>query len=265
MHTESHGRAKYFVTFIDDHSGWCEVRFLNKKNEVFAEFKKVRAFFEKQTGESLKCLQSDNGTEYLNNAFNDFMNSNGIRRRLTVANNPEQNGKAERRNRTLLEMAKYLLIQSGLPNFFWAEAIMTANFIRNRCSSKSLDSKTPYEMWHGKRPRMDFFREFGCKVYVLDRISHKEKFDSKTKSGIFLGYSDQSKGYRIWIPEERKVEIARDVKFMEDASPLTPTSSRSRPLEIQSDIPKIDIPSIKAIPEDGDIDEEEDTDTIQRR
>lgn len=105
MHTESHGRAKYFVTFIDDHSGWCEVRFLNKKNEVFAEFKKVRAFFEKQTGESLKCLQSDNGTEYLNNAFNDFMNSNGIRRRLTVANNPEQNGKAERRNRTLLEMA----------------------------------------------------------------------------------------------------------------------------------------------------------------
>lgn len=93
MRTESHGRAKYFVTFIDDHSGWCEVRFLNKKNEIFAEFKKIRALFEKQTGESLKCLQSDNGTEYLNNTFNDFMNANDIRRRLTVANNPEQNGK----------------------------------------------------------------------------------------------------------------------------------------------------------------------------
>lgn len=70
---------------------------MNKKNEVFAEFKKIRALFEKQTGESLKCLQSDNGTEYLNNTFNDFMNANGIQRRLTVANNPEQNGKIERR------------------------------------------------------------------------------------------------------------------------------------------------------------------------
>lgn len=80
-------------------------------------------------------------------------------------------------------MAKCLLIQSGLPNSFWAEAIMTANF-RNRCPSKSLDGKTPYKMWHGKRPRVDFFREFGCKVYVLDRISHKEKFDQNEKRDL---------------------------------------------------------------------------------
>lgn len=233
MRTESHGKAKYFVTFIDDHSGWCEVRFLNKKSGVFTEFKKVHTFFEKQKGVPLKCLQSDNGTEYLSNEFKEYTNTHGIQRRLTVANNPEQNGKAERRNRTLVEMARCLLIQAGLPTSFWAEAIATANFIRNRCPSKSLEGKTPHEVWHGSKPNVSGLKEFGCRVFVLDRISRKGKFENKTKNGVFLGYSEQSKAYRVWIPSEHKVETTRDVKFLEDTSPLTVIVTESPPGSIE--------------------------------
>ena len=230
------GKSKYFITFIDDYSGWCEVRFLHKKNETFTESTKVKSLLEKQTGVPLKCLRSDNGTEYLSRELNNFVKENGIQRQLTVANNPEQNGKAERRNRTLVEMARCLLIQAGLPLVFWAEAIRTANFIRNRCPSRSLNGKTPYEMLHGRKPDVCFFREFWCSVYILDRTSHKGKFEKKTKNGVFLGYSEESKGYRVWIPSEHKVEISRDVEFSEDKSPLSVNSST-----------KIDVPLVKTI------------------
>lgn len=91
-------------------------------------------------------LQLDNGTEYLNKPFNEYLDGHGIQRRLTVPNNPEQNGVAERRNRTLVETARCLLLQSGLPNFFWAEAISAANYLRNRCPSRPIDGKTAYEI-----------------------------------------------------------------------------------------------------------------------
>lgn len=141
MRVESNGKALYFITFIDDNSRWCEVRFLRKKSDVLSEFRKMRALMERQKGAKIKCIQSDNGTEYLNNLFDEYLENDGIRRRLTVANNPEQNRIAERKNRTLLETARCLLLQSGLPPSFCAEAIATANYLRNRCPTKPLDGK----------------------------------------------------------------------------------------------------------------------------
>jgi len=123
---------------------------------------------------------------------------------------------AERRNRTLIEMARCLLIQSGLPPSFWAEAVNTANYIRNRCPSNSLNGKTSFERWTGKAPDVKYFKEFGCNVYTLDRTPNKGKLESRSKKGIFVGYSQESKAYRIWIPDERRVDVTRDVKFLED-------------------------------------------------
>lgn len=214
MRTESCGKAKYFITFIDDHSRWCEVRFLKAKSDAFVEFKKVKALLENQSGKKIKFLQSDNGTEYLNKPFNEFLDKHGIRRRLTIARNPEQNGIAERKNRSLVETGRCLLIQAGLADSFWAEAISAATYIRNRCPSKSLGGKTPYEVLHGDVPSVQHLKEFGSKVLVLNRSPTKGKFDNRCKQGILLGCSDQSKGYRVFIPKEGKVEITRDIKLL---------------------------------------------------
>jgi len=161
MRVKSNGKARYVVTFIDDYSKWCEIRLLRRKDEVLNAFKDYKAFVEKQTGRNIKHLQSDNGKEYRNKEFDLFLKEHGIGRRLTVTHTPEQNGVAERRNRTLIEMARCLLIQSGLPPSFWGEAVNTANYIRNRCPSSSLNGKTSFEKWTGKAPDVRHFKEFG--------------------------------------------------------------------------------------------------------
>lgn len=203
MRIESNGKAKYFATFIDDYSRWCEVRMLKKKSDLFEAFKEFKAFAENHTGKRIKFLQSDNGKEYRNDTFDKYLKQHGIERRLTVTHTPEQNGIAERKNRTLAEMARCLLIQSGLSPSFWGEAINTANYIRNRCPSSSLNGKTPFEKWNGRIPNVKHLREFGCKTFVLIRGGNRDKFQPRSKEGILVGYSEQSKAFRIWIPNER--------------------------------------------------------------
>lgn len=215
MRTESNGRGKYFVTFIDDYSRWCEVYILKNKSDVFQAFRNYKSHVEKQTGHQIKALQSDNGKEYCSNIFTEYLRSHGIKRRLSAPYTPQQNGVSERKNRTLVEMARCMIIQSGLPPSFWAEAICCANYIRNRCPSRSLEGKTPFELWKRKLPNMKHFQIFGSKAFVLNKEINQDKFGSRSKEGVFVGYSDESKAYRIWIPNERKIAITRDVKFVD--------------------------------------------------
>jgi transposase InsO family protein len=219
MRTQSLGGAKYFIEFIDDASRWCEVRFLKSKAEVFKATTEYIALVENQKGKKVKCLQSDNGGEYTGKEFDDYLKKRGITRRLTAPYNPEQNGTAERKNRTLLDMARCLLKESNLPNSFWAEAVNTANHLRNRLPTKSLDGRTPYEVWTDKVPDISHFRVFGARVFYLDREPGRGKFDSRGQEGIFLGYADHSKAYRVWSTKGRKVVISRDVKFVEEIRP----------------------------------------------
>lgn len=212
----SHSGARYVITFTDDYSRWTEVRFMKAKSEAFQTFREFKAFVEKQHGQKIKCVRSDNGREYDNAAFNEFLKSEGIRREFTTTHTPEQNGVSERKNRTLEDAARCLMQQSGLPQSFWAEAVNTANYLRNRCPTKKLKGKTPFEYWHGREPTAHHLRDFGSKVFCLDKTPNKGKFDRRSKEGIFVGYSEQSKAYRIWIPETRTTEISRDVVFREE-------------------------------------------------
>ena len=186
MRTESQGKSKYFVTFIDDYSRWCEVRFLTKKSDLLNAFKEFKNLVGKQTGAKVKSLQSDNGKEYCNKEFDAYLKEHGIKRRLTVPYTPQQNGVAERKNRTLVEMARCMILQSGVAPSFWAEAIATANFLRNRCTTKALNGSIPYEAWTGSRVRLNFLQTFGCKVYALDKSPSKDKFAPRGKEGIFV-------------------------------------------------------------------------------
>ncbi|CAK9813843.1 Retrovirus-related Pol polyprotein from transposon TNT 1-94 [Anthophora plagiata] len=253
MRTESNGKARYFITFIDDYSRWCEIRMLKGKHAVLDAFKEFKAFVENQTGKKIKYLQSDNGKEYCNTAFDDFLKTEGIGRRLTVTHTPEQNGVAERRNRTLMDMTRCLLMQSGMPDSFWGEAANTANYIRNRCPSTCLNGKTPFERWFGRVPNVSHFRDFGCEVHTLNRDPSRGKLDPRSKRGIFVGYAERSKGYRVWIPEERRVDITRDVKFVEKFGSPTATSPENLLLGDSDDSKnrEIDFPARSIIRRNG--------------
>ena len=145
--------------------------------------------------------------------MDEILKKSRIKRRSITACTPQQNGVAERKNRTLVESVRCILIQSELPPSFWAKVIATANHITNRCTTKSLDEGIPLEKWTGKRPNVGYFRPFGCKVHILNKNLNKDMFEPKTFQGIFVGYSDTSKAYRVWIPSERKIRVSRDVRF----------------------------------------------------
>ncbi|CAL8169319.1 unnamed protein product [Prunus armeniaca] len=116
--TPSFNGKKYFLLFVDDYSRMMCVYFLEQKSEAFSFFKQFKAYGEKQSGYNLKTLRTDRGGEFTSNEFSEFCKSNGIKRELTASYTPQQNGVAERRNRTIVEMARSMLKAKGLPNVF---------------------------------------------------------------------------------------------------------------------------------------------------
>lgn len=213
MRVESLAGSRYFVTFIDDKSKWCEIYFMKKKSEVPEKFKEYKAMVERNTGKKIKIVRSDNGLEYVSHYLNDFLKQEGIKHELTVEYTPQQNGVAERKNRTLVEMARCMMLQSGISGGFWAEAILTANHIRNRCPSRSLNGEIPYTIWTKRTPVVSYFQTFGTIAFALDKKIGKGKFDPRSKKCIFIGYSTESKAYRLWDPTSRKIIRSRDVTF----------------------------------------------------
>ena len=137
--------SKYFATFIDDKSRYMCVYFLKSKDEVFDAFKTYKSFVENQTDFKIKCLRTDNGKEFVNKSFNEFLSSNGIKRQLTVPYTPQQNGIAERANRTLVELSRCMLLKAHLDDKYWAEAVSTSVYLRNRSITKVLVNMTPFD------------------------------------------------------------------------------------------------------------------------
>jgi len=213
--TQSLGGAKYFVTFIDSCTGYTETTMLKNRSDVFEAFKNYKLKVEKQTGQRIKKLRTDNEKEYLSNDFKNFLKSEGILHQLSVEYTPQQNGIAERKNRTLVEMARCILLQGNLPQSLWAEAINAATYIRNRCATKTLNDKTPFEAWSERKPYVGFFKVIGSKAIVLDKTRRRGKFQPKGDEYVLVGYSEESKAYRLWKPGTRTVIKARDVRFFE--------------------------------------------------
>ena len=187
MKTRTHGGAKYFDTFIDDFTRKTFVYFLTQKSQVFDKFKEFKAFAENQTGMKLQKLRSDNGGEYTSKAFNSFCKEHGIERQFSTPYTPQQNGVAERKNRTFFESARCMLQHSGFSNVFWVEAINTAAYVLNRAPTSAVKDKTPQEAWSGKKPTVQHFRVFGCIAYVHVPDEKCTKLDPKSIKCIFLG------------------------------------------------------------------------------
>ena len=215
MSAKSLSGAEYFLTFIDNTTRYVWVYILKRKDEVFARFLEWKALAEKSTGRKLKVLRTDNGSEYTSAEFEAYMKKEGVRHELTVPKTPEQNGVAEWMNRTLVETTRSMLADSKLPQMFWAEALSTAVYLRNRSPTKSVEAMTPSEAWTGKKPNVNHLRIFGCAAYAHVAKDKRRKLDPKARKCIFLGYGNDTKGYRLYDPRRERVFYSRDVMFNE--------------------------------------------------
>eukprot|EP00253_Pinus_taeda_P034717 PITA_34717 len=215
--TASFGGSSYFVSFIDDFSRKVWVFMLKKKSDVFSVFKQFRALVENNTGRTIKCLRTGNGGEFTSKEFDSYCKDAGIERHKTTVYTPQQNGVAKRMNRTLLERARCMLSNAGLPKELWTEAVATACYVINRSPSKAIDCKVPQEVWKGHPCDYSKLRVFGCDAYALVPKHQRTKLDPKSKRYIFVGYGDGTKGFRLWDPTTRKIIINRDVRFNESS------------------------------------------------
>ncbi|KAG8501848.1 hypothetical protein CXB51_004653 [Gossypium anomalum] len=188
--------------------------FLKQKSDVFSAFKSWKIMIEKQTGKQIKYLRTDNCLEFCSDEFNRLCKSEGIVRHLTVRHTPQQNGVAERMNRTIMEKVRCMLSNANLPKSFWAEAASTACFLINRSPSVAIEKKTPQEVWSGNPANYSDLKIFGCPAYA--HVSNG-KLEPRSIKCVFLGYKAGVKGYKLWCPENRKVVISRDVVFDETA------------------------------------------------
>lgn len=163
-HEKSIGGAKWYVLFKDETTGYRFVYFMYNKNEVLQKFKQVAEIIKAKFGKPIKYLRSDRGTEYVNNEMATFMIENGIESQLTGRYSPEQNGKSERDNRTIVEAARASLHALGLPKRLWSCAVDCAVYTLNRTPIEE-ESVTPFEKWTGKKPKLSHLRTFGCDAY----------------------------------------------------------------------------------------------------
>ncbi|GJR10945.1 putative ribonuclease H-like domain-containing protein [Tanacetum coccineum] len=192
------------------------VFFLRTKDETSGILKDFIRQIENQLNQKVKSIRCDNGTEFKNRDFIKFCGSKGIKREYSNARTPQQNGVAERKNRTLIEAARTMLADSFLPNTFWAEAVSTACYVLNRVLVTKPQNKTPYELITGKIPIISYIRPFGCHVTILNTIDHLGKFDGKSDEGFLVGYSLQSKAFRVYNLETKRVEENLHITFLEN-------------------------------------------------
>jgi len=244
MPTESFNGKRYFVTFIDDYSRYVKVYFIRHKSEVLQKFKEFEAAATNEADCKIGILRTDNGGEYMSSEFEAFLKCKGIRHETSVAYSPQQNGVSERMNRTLLESARAMICHAGLSKSFWAEAVNTAAYIRNRVTTTST-GQTPYERWYGRIPDVSHLRVFGCTAYAYSPEADRRKLDKKSSKLRFLGYGDGQKGYRLMDIKKRKLVISRDVIFNE-----ADFGQQKEPVEIESDAEEESEQSPETIPED---------------
>lgn len=217
LEMKSLGGARYFLTFTDDYTRKVFVYFLTNKSDVFIKFKEFKALVENQLNLKIKCIRTDNAKEYLSNEFSVYLKNAGIIHQTSNPYTPQQNGLAERMNRTLMERARCMLINSNLQKQYWAEAVATAAYITNRCPTRALSYATPEELWSGKKPNLSHIKIFGCEAMVHTPKQKHQKLDPKASKMIFIGYCDTTKGYRLIDPKTKKIVISRDVVFLENS------------------------------------------------
>ncbi|KAG6438793.1 hypothetical protein O3G_MSEX000229 [Manduca sexta] len=216
MENKSLGHNTYFLIFVDDYSRMCFVYFLQSKHQTFKCFREFQQLVENQQSKKIKALRSDNGGEFCSSEMESHLKGCGIVHQKSIAYTPEQNGLSERYNRSIIEKARCLLFDAQLDKSFWAEAVNTAVYLKNRLPASALGcNTTPYEKWTGKKPDLSHLRIFGSSAMVHIPKQKRKKWDKKATQMLLVGYSENTKGYRLYDPDSQEIVIARDVIIME--------------------------------------------------
>ncbi|KAM5546528.1 hypothetical protein ABKV19_002354, partial [Rosa sericea] len=238
--SESIGGKSYILVVVDDFSRYTWVNFLKDKTETFESFKNLsqRLIIEKQSSNtSIVRVRSDNCTKFKNAAFSNYCHELGVSHEFSAPITPQQNGIVERKNRVLLDMARVMLHAAGLSTNFWAEAISTACYTINRVFFRPGTDQTAYELWKGKKPNVGHFHVFGSPCYILRDREHLGKFDARSDDGVFLGYSLNSRAYRVYNKRTRVVmesinvsiddQCVKQEESFADPSPFSVTPSQN--------------------------------------
>ncbi|KAK4857018.1 hypothetical protein QYF36_023722 [Acer negundo] len=200
MQTEGLGGKRYIFVCVDNFSRFTWTYFLREKSETFDKFKMLCTKIQNEMNsniKSIKRIRSDHGREFENVSFETYYGSVGISHEFSAPRTPQQNGVVERKNRVLQEMTRVMLLSNNVPRNLWVEAVNTACYIGNRVFLRLGTRNTCYELWKGKRPNVIYFHTFGSKCYNLNDRDQFGKFDAKGDEGIFIGYSLNSRAYRV--------------------------------------------------------------------
>ena len=210
------------MTFIDDYYRYTRVYLLRNKDEALESFIKYKTEVENQLSRTIRRLRSDRGGEYESSQFRELCEKSGIIHETTAPYTPEQNGIAERKNRTLKDMMNAMLNSSGLPLNMWGEAILSACYIQNRIPHKKT-GKTPYELWKNHTPSYKHLKVWGCLAKVGLPETKKRKLGPKTSDCVFIGYAENSAAYRFLVLKSKDnildpntIIEARDAEFLEN-------------------------------------------------
>ncbi|GJS51790.1 putative ribonuclease H-like domain-containing protein [Tanacetum coccineum] len=229
MRVQSIKGKKYILVIVDDYSRFTWVKFLRSKDEtpefVINFLKQIQVGLNK----TVRFIRTDNGTEFVNQVMSEYYEGVGIFHQKSVPRTPQQNGVVERRNRTLVEAARTMMIFSKAPMFLWAEAVATACYTQNRSLIHTRHNKTPYELVHDKKPDLTFLRVFGALCYPTNDSEDLGKFQAKADIGIFVGYAPSRKGYRIYNKRTRRLMETIHVTFDEMHQTMAPVRMSSGP------------------------------------
>ena len=223
--TASWNGQQYFITFIDDYSRYGYLYLIHEKSQALDVFKTFKAEVELQLGKKIKAVKSDRGGEYYGRydgsgeqrpgPFAIFLKECGIVPQYTMPGKPSMNGVAERRNRTLKDMVRSMISHSSLPESLWGEALKAAVYILNRVPSKAV-TKTPYELWTGKKPSIRHLHIWGCPAEARPYRPNEKKLDSRTVSCYFVGYAERSRGFKFYNPTTKSFFETGNARFLED-------------------------------------------------
>jgi hypothetical protein len=257
------GGSKYMLTFLDDYTKISFVRFVANKSDVARELITTLQFMETQSGCKLQAVRTDRGSEFVNATVTEFLSNKGAVHEKSAAYTPQQNGAAERLNRTLMNSVRAMLQESGLPSYMWAEAAHTASHLRNLAPSADND-KTPYELFWREKPDVSYLRIFGCDAYVYVPKELRNKLQPTAIKGTFVGYefTPKSKNYRVMI--DGNVKPYRDVTFNEKIKTNKATGNVKNKINTgDNDAANDGMPGL--IPDPSDSDSDDDNNVPMRR
>ncbi len=227
VHSDLHGPLpvptregyRYWITFIDDATSYRGAMKLKRKSDALDAFKMFKSFAENQLDAKIKALQDDKGGEYMSNAFIKFTDQCGIHRRHTTRNRPQQNGVAERANRTMGEDISAMLYEAQLPPSFWGEALAAQIHVWNRLPTSSLKRMTPHEAWFKRKPDISHLRVWGCLAYVYVQKDKRRSLQPHMEKCVFVGYPSGYKGWKFYNPTTQKYIICERAEFDERVFP----------------------------------------------